>query len=552
MLPDKWVWDIPEFFNIGEACTQRFLFINSGINNKNKPAFIVENDISGTSSISYGEINDTTNRLASALQSIGINHQDRVLIRLPNCIEYPISFLSILKIGAVAVPTSTLLTHEEIEYLANDSGANTLIVPKSMWLELKPTIAQSNTLKHVILLDEDRTKDALPLHSPDTPNIQLHDYHALLKHASPLKECYPTRANDPAYLVYTSGTTGYPKGVLHAHRALLGRTPSGDYWFDFKASNNDLKSDDRILHSGKFNWTYVLGTALMDPLYHGKTVVVYEGKHDASTWINLIAKHQCTIFIGVPTIYRQIIQKTDFGLDNVPSLRHCMCAGEHLSDEVLFAWESRFKQDIYEAIGMSECSYYISHNKLHAIRPGAAGIPQPGHDIVLIDNEGKPVNVNEEGMIAIPLNDPGLFIKYWALEEETQRSRNTNYFLTGDYARQDEEGYIWFLGRKDDIINSFGYRISPHEIERVLKTHTAIADAVAIEDTVEKDKSIVTSCVILHSPKEQSVSEEALITFCKGHLAQYKVPKKIVFMTTFPRTKNGKVLRKKIKQDLSS
>jgi len=545
MLSGKWNWDIPEFFNIGEACTQGFTV-------SDKPAIIVENDIMGTSSISYGEINHSTNLLASALQSIGICNKERVLIRLPNCIEYPVSFLSILKIGAVAVPTSTLLTHEEIEYLANDSGAKAIIIPKAMWLELKPSIDRCAALNHVILLDDGNSAADETLYSQDNPNVQLHDLNTLLHNAQPLKECYPTRANDPAYLVYTSGTTGYPKGVLHAHRALLGRTPSSKYWFDFHESSGLHEQSDRILHSGKFNWTYVLGTALMDPLYHGKTVVVYEGKSDASTWINLIAKHQCTIFIGVPTIYRQIIQKTNFNLDNVPSLRHCMCAGEHLSDEVLSAWKTRFKQDIYEAIGMSECSYYISHNKFQAIRPGSAGLPQPGHNIELIDKDGKPVSVNEEGMIAIPLDDPGLFIEYWGLEEETQRSRNSNYFLTGDYARQDEEGYIWFLGRKDDIINSFGYRISPHEIERILKTHPKIADAVAVEKTASKDKSIVTACVILHSPKERTVSEEELIKFCEEHLAQYKVPKKVVFMTIFPRTKNGKVLRKKIKHDLSN
>ncbi len=542
MLSGKWNWDIPEFFNIGAACTQR---ISLG----DKPAIIVENDITGTSSISYEEINHSTNLLASALQSMGICHEDRVLIRLPNCIEYPVSFLSILKMGAVAVPTSTLLTHEEIEYLANDSGAKAIIIPKSVWFDLKPSIERCATLKHVILLNDERSGASEPL---DDPGIHLHDFNTILNNAQPLKECYPTRANDPAYLVYTSGTTGYPKGVLHAHRALLGRTPSGKHWFDFHEGTDQHKESDRILHSGKFNWTYVLGTALMDPLYHGKTVVVYEGKNDTSTWINLIAKHRCTIFIGVPTIYRQIIQKTDFSLKDVPTLRHCMCAGEHLSDEVLSAWASRFKQDIYEAIGMSECSYYISHNKSQAVRPGSAGIPQPGHEIALIDNKGKPVSVNEEGMIAIPLSDPGLFIEYWGLKEETQRSRNEQYFLTGDYAYQDEEGYIWFLGRKDDIINSFGYRISPHEIERVLKTHPAIADAVAVEEAISKDKNIVTACVIFHSQNKQTVSEEELILFCEEHLAQYKVPKKIVFMTIFPRTKNGKVLRKKIKQDLPS
>ena len=155
-----------------------------------------------------------------------------------------------------------------------------------------------------------------------------------------------TNANDPAYLVYTSGTTGYPKGVLHAHRAIIGRQPASKYWFDFEGE------DDRIVHSGKFNWTYVLGSGLMDPLHLGKTIVVYEGKNHADTWMNLIQKHKATIFIGVPTIYRQILQKTDFKSSDVPSLRYCMSAGEHLSDEVLNQWGERFDQDIYEAVGM--------------------------------------------------------------------------------------------------------------------------------------------------------------------------------------------------------
>src|SRR5439155_14236856 len=146
---------------------------------------------------------------------------------------------------------------------------------------------------------------------------------------------HPTRAEDPAYLLYTSGTSGYPKGVLHAHRALLGRQPSSRYWFDFRPEG------DRVLHSGKFNWTYVLGTGLMDPLYRGHTAIVHEGTGDAALWPRLIAEHAATIFIGVPTIYRQIVQKTRASRSDVPSLRHCMSAGEHLSDQVLAAWRDR-------------------------------------------------------------------------------------------------------------------------------------------------------------------------------------------------------------------
>ena len=250
----------------------------------------------------------------------------------------------------------------------------------------------------------------------------------------------------------------------------------------------------------------------------------------------------------MPTIYRQIIQKTDFKASDVPSLRHCMSAGEHLSDEMLLAWRDRFEMDVYEAIGMSEFSYYISQHKNAPIKPGAAGFPQPGHNVQLLDGGGNPATTNEEGMIAIPENDPGLFLSYWQLPDETSKARHDGYFFTGDYARIDEQGYIWFLGRKDDIINTFGYRVSPHEIERVIKTHPAVADCVALGEEIDKDKTLVSICVILNS--SQSINEQQLLEFGTQNLAKYKAPKLVHFYEDFPRTKNGKVLRKELLAEL--
>jgi acetyl-CoA synthetase len=360
--------------------------------------------------------------------------------------------------------------------------------------------------------------------------------------------CLPaqlTEADDPAYLVYTSGTTGYPKGVLHAHRALIGREPAAKYWFNF---SGDVQ--DRIMHSGKFNWTYVLGTGLMDPLYLGKTVIVHEGKNDAETWIKLIAKHAATIFIGVPTIYRQILQKTQAVQSDVPSLRHCMSAGEHLSDEVLQQWRDRFGRDIYEAVGMSEFSYYLSQSQFRPIRPGSAGFPQPGHAIQLLNHETlQAVEAGEEGMICVPDDDPGLFLRYWNLPEETLKYKHDGWFFTGDYARYDADGYIWFLGRKDDIIKSFGYRVSPYEIERVYKSHPAVADCAAVGEVLEKDKLLVVAYVILQP--EANVSADELLNFGKQHLAAYKSPKTVYLTKDFPRTKNGKILRKDINNNIA-
>jgi acyl-coenzyme A synthetase/AMP-(fatty) acid ligase len=334
--------------------------------------------------------------------------------------------------------------------------------------------------------------------------------------------------------------------VLHGHKSLIGRTPASQYWFDF-----DPDGVDRIVHSGKFNWTYVLGSALMDPLYRGKTVIAFEGKNDAHTWPQLIAKHRATIFIGVPTIYRQILQKTEYTAADVPSLRHCMSAGEHLSDEVFEQWRARFGREIYEAVGMSEFSYYLSQSKFRPIRPGSAGFPQPGHAIKLLNPETlAEVPPGEEGMICIPESDPGLFVEYWRLPEETAKLRHDGWFFTGDYARYDADGYIWFLGRKDDIIKSFGYRVSPYEVERVLKSHPAVADCACIGEDAGPDRLLVVAYVI--PQPGAAVTPDELLAFGREHLASYKAPKAVYLAKDFPRTKNGKILRRSITPQIAT
>jgi len=532
-----WNWIIPEYFNIGEACSDKHL--NSA--QSDAIAMIVENDVLGTSQITFAELAHKTNQFAQLLRNLGVETGARVLIRLPNSLEYPIAFLGTMKMGAIAVPTSTLLTAEEVAYLAKDSGATVLVTDVSAWLAMEESLVNDlrnlPNLSHVLL--------------SQTAHVQAHgclnvlSLEASLNEISEFDNAHKTKSEDPAYLVYTSGTTGYPKGVLHAHRALLGRAPASQYWFNF-----DDNSQDRIMHSGKFNWTYVLGSGLMDPLYLGKTVIVHEGKNDAELWTRLIAKHSATIFVGVPTIYRQIIQKTQTSKLSVPSLRHCMSAGEHLSDEVLSEWHARFGIDIYEAVGMSEFSYYLSQSKFRPIRPGSAGFPQPGHAIKLLNPDTlEEVSEGSEGMICVPMDDPGLFLSYWNLPEETAKYKHDGWFFTGDYARYDEDGYIWFLGRKDDIIKSFGYRVSPYEIERVYKGHTDVADCAALGEELEKDKVLVVVYVIL-KPDTQTTADD-LAAFGKQYLAAYKAPKTVYLVNDFPRTKNGKILRKDIKPTMA-
>ena len=536
-----WEWHIPTHFNIGAACTDAHLNTPAA----NHIAMIVEDDTLGTSQITFTELARKTDQFAQLLRNLGVQLGDRVLVRLPNSLDYPIAFLGAIKMGAIAVPTSTLLTAEEVAYLAKDSGATLLVTDHKAWVNMEETLINNlkdmPNLAHILLSQTDVSQ----------PHGFLNVL-SLEKSLSAIETVQPahnTLAEDPAYLVYTSGTTGFPKGVLHAHRALLGRVPASTYWFDF-AAEKDGYDQDRIMHSGKFNWTYVLGSGLMDPLYLGKTVVVHEGKNDAESWMRLIAKHQATIFVGVPTIYRQIIQKTTSLKDAVPSLRHCMSAGEHLSDEVLSQWRERFGMDIYEAVGMSEFSYYLSQSKFRPIRAGSAGFPQPGHAIKLLNPDTlEEVAVGEEGMISVPMDDPGLFLSYWNLVDETAKYKHDGYFFTGDFARYDANGYIWFLGRKDDIIKSFGYRVSPYEIERVMKSHPAVADCAAIGEELEKDKVLVVVYAILQP--DSVITANELQAFAKQHLAAYKVPKTVYLANDFPRTKNGKILRKDITPNIA-
>ncbi|MGC2167430.1 MAG: acyl-CoA synthetase [Gallionella sp.] len=529
---EPWTWNVPEHFNIGVACTDAHL----GTPAANNIAMIVEDDSSGSSQISFAQLAERTNRFAQVLRNLGVEPGERVLIRLPNSLDYPTAFLGAMKRGAVAVPTSTLLTAEEVAYLAKDSAASVLVTDKNAWAALQGSLNGTTSLRHVLL-----SGVGVVLGAVDLNVIDLETALTEIQHWEPP---FPSRSTDPAYLVYTSGTTGFPKGVLHAHRAMIGRKPASRYWFDF------ADDGDRILHSGKFNWTYVLGSGLMDPLYLGKTVIVHEGKNDANTWPRLIKKHSATIFVGVPTIYRQIIQKSDLAGHDVPSLRHCMSAGEHLSDEVLNQWRTRFGMDIYEAVGMSEFSYYLCQTKSRPIRPGSAGFPQPGHAIQLLDPEAlKQVAAGEEGMICVPDDDPGLFLEYWNQPEETAKLRHDGWFLTGDYARYDDDGYIWFLGRKDDIIKSFGYRVSPYEIERVLKSHPDVADCASVGEEIEKDKVLVVAYVILRP--DCATTADQLLAFGREHLAAYKAPKTIYLARDFPRTKNGKILRREVNASIS-
>lgn len=529
-----WTWEIPPYFNIAVACSDA----HSEGPRRDLPAVIVDDDARGVSQLSFGELAEQTSRFAQLLRELGIAAGDRVLIRLPNCIEYSMVFLGAIKRGALPVPTSMLLTADEIAYLARDSGATAVVTDSDSWNDMHAALAAAGHLRHAILVTSDATGHVA------APGVEVTDLSRALRGISHCEGAHPTRADDPAYLVYTSGTTSYPKGVLHAQRVLLGKQPSSRYWFDFQGH-------ERVLHSGKYNWTYVLGTGLMDPLFHGHTTIVHEGSNDGPIWPALIAKHRATTFIGVPTLYRHILQRTTCGAADVPSVHHYMCAGEPLPVEVLRRWHERFGRYIYEGLGMTECSYYLCQTVAHPIRPGSAGFIQPGHDVKLLDpTTWREVGTNQEGMLCIPRSDPALALGYWNQPDETARCFHGEWFLTGDYARQDEDGYIWFLGRRDDLIKSFGYRVSPLEVDRVFRDHPDVLDAATHGERIDQDKLLVVTYVILRPGSP--ISADDLLRYGRQHLASYKAPKIVYLVNDLPRTRNGKILRRALSPGLAT
>ncbi len=508
--------------NIAAVCLSQAVAAGYG----DKEAMVFASAVGATQSYTYRELDALSARFAGSLSARGVRAGERLLLRLSNTAAFPIAFFGALRAGVIPVPTSPLLTAGELRFILEDSGAVAIATDCRLWNSIAMDF-HSYPLSAIYVSGEDST---MPQTLSFENELEIH---------RPAMEIQRTHADDAAYLVYTSGTTGYPKGVLHAHRSLWGRESARLHWFDFIES-------ERVLHAGKFNWTYVLGTGLMDPLFKRKTVIVYEGPHSAERWVKLLKDERATTFLAVPTVFRQILERTAVTKAYLPHLRHAMSAGEHLTDSVFEAWLERFGFPIYEGLGMSECSYYISQDKSQKPKKNSAGKIQPGRKIDLLNDSLAPAPPNTEGMLAIHQSDPGLFLGYWNKTHPEPPPFKDGWFLTGDYAKRDAEGFIYFLGRRDDVIKSFGYRISPFEIERIFRDHIALQDVVAVEEAVDKEKTLVV--LYIHLRENAIVSDEELLAWAKDRLAAYKMPKKIYRVLEFPRSANGKILRQALKK----
>lgn len=455
----------------------------------------------------YAMLHDEVRRIAGALLDSGLAPGERLVIRMDNCADYALLFFAALGVGLVPVPASSQLSAREVAFLLADSGARAIAVSPGLPVgELAPGLLRFSQGDICAMRSEGR-----PAGFADTG------------------------CDDPAYLIYTSGTSAEPKGVLHAHRAAWGRRPMYRGWYA-------LTGNDVMLHAGAFNWTYTLGTGLTDPWANGATAVVYTGPKDVHVWPMLIRAANATLFAAVPALYRQILKYDAPRRGGLGRLRHGLTAGEALPAALAERWFGATGRVLYEAFGMSELSTYVSSSPEVPPKPGSPGRPQAGRRIAILPSDGgtRPLPAGETGVISAHRSDPGLMLGYWNRPQEEAAMLRGDWFLTGDLGCLDEDGYVWLAGRSDDMMNALGYRVSPVEVEAVLQQHEAVAEAAAVERPVREDVSVITAFIVW---RDGRADPDGLLAHARERLAGYKVPREIRTVEQLPRTANGKVRR---------
>jgi 4-hydroxybenzoate-CoA ligase len=458
----------------------------------------------------FQALGDAVLSVAAGLQLTGLQKGDRILLRIGHSSDFPLLFFGAIAGGFVPVPTSAQLTPSETTAILDDSGAR-------------------------LILHDGVT--ALP----DKSGSLLGPEDILALKKSPSGSYAETDQNDPAFLIYTSGTSGTPKGVLHAQRAAIARKPMYQGWYGISAA-------DRLLHAGAFNWTYTLGVGLMDPWANGATSIVYDGPRDPDVWPAVMEASKASLFAAVPSLYRRILKYGDITPAAFPALRHGLTAGEALPAALYKDWKSQTGRELFEALGMSEISTYLSSGPDVPVRSGSPGKPQFGRKVAILkemDDEGILAQPDETGLLAIHRDEPGLMLGYWNRPDETTAAFRGEWFLTGDRAREDGDGYYWYEGRADDLMNAFGYRVAPEEVERALTAHPQVLEAAVTAVEVREGVSLITAFVVPHDPDDFDLDELA------GHavsmLAEYKRPKAYHVVDTLPRTASGKVKRQALR-----
>jgi acetyl-CoA synthetase len=515
-------WELPERFNIGVAVCDRHA------DGTGRLALIYEAPDGSVERFTFDDLKRLSNRCANALAGFGVTAGDRVGVLLPQRPETAIAHLAIYKLGAVAVPLFVQFGPDAIEHRLADSGAKALITDGENLSKIPTGLPDLAT---ILIVEGD--SGGHPLFWPTLQEAR--------DEFSPVD----TAADDPALIIYTSGTTGKPKGALHAHRVLLGHLPGVQMPHDFFPQPGDL-------YWTPADWAWIGGLldVLLPSLYFGVPVLAHRArKFDPEEAFALIGRHRVRNAFLPPTALKMMrpvpAPRERFGLD----LRSVASGGEALGEDILAWSKEALGVGVNEFYGQTEANLLVGNcASLYPVRPGSMGRPIPGHTVAVVSPEGEPMPAGETGIIAVRRPDPVMFLGYWNNPEATAAKFAGDWCLTGDVALRDDEGYIWYKGREDDLISSGGYRIGPTDIEDCLMKHRAVLMAAAVGQPDPVRGEIVRAFVVPQPgvAAHPGLAEE-IRAFVGERLAWYQAPREIVFVEELPLTATGKIIRRDLR-----
>lgn len=529
--------DVPEYFNFATDV------IGKWASDPNKLAMLWIGPQGEEALLTFAYFAERSSRAANAFAKLGIKKGDTVLVMLPRIPEWWESVLGLMKLGAIPIPCTTLLTPKDIQFRAEVAESRAFITDREGAPKFDQVRAQCPTVQFAILADRPGV---------DTSSLTgWINYQQIAADASPEFTGPKTRSDDPCLVYFTSGTVGYPKMVLHTQTSYpIGHTITGKYWLD-------LHEDDLHWNLSEMGWAKAAWSNLFGPWVMGAAMFIQDarGKFDPIETLAMLNKYPISTLCAPPTAYRMMVLDEPIAYIKAhppKALRHCVGAGEPLNPEVIKVWEDTTGMIIRDGYGQTETVLLCANFPPLAVKPGSMGKPSPGFDVEVIDHDGAPLPPNKEGDIAVrvkPKRPAWIFKEYWRNPDATQACLRGDWYITGDRAYKDEDGYFWFVGRADDVIISAGYRIGPFEVESALKEHPAVAESAVIASPDEMRGEIVKAYVILapgYTASPQLASE--LQDHVKNVTAPYKYPREIEFVTSLPKTISGKIRRVELRE----
>ncbi len=516
-------WGIPEYFNFGAV-------IDRYAEEKQRVAILWEDQEGNRARLTFADVRDQSNRIANVLAGLGLRPGEPVMLVLPRITLWQAAYIGALKAGALVIPCVSMLREKDLVYRANHSGARAIIAGLETAELIADLRSKCRLLEYYLLAG-----------SPRSGWTALGD---AMRQASPEFTPVRTRAEGPAICYYTSGTTKDPKAVLHGHGYIYSHRFTGLNWLD-------LRESDRHWTTSDTGWAKAAYGVLFGPWMNGVTTLMYNGRFEPKKELELLGRYRITTFCAPPTEYRMLV-KEDLSRYKLPALRHCTGAGEPLNPEVIDVWRKHLNLTIHDGYGQTETIIVAANIPGMDVKPGSMGRPFPGHDVRVLDSELGETEVGEVGEIAVrvkPQRPPSILLEYWKNPEENAAVFRGDYYLTGDQAYRDSDGYLWFVGRVDDVITSAGYRIGPFEVESALLEHPAVMESAVVASPDPDRGSIVKAFIKLKPGTEKSDSlARDLQEHVKRVTAPYKYPRAIEFVDELPKTVSGKIRRVELRK----